>query len=62
MKGLDSPCDHCPPFATFRDGQSRWYEDQNPIDGSFKKISVIPVFNEEGKDELLTVIERNISQ
>ena len=62
MKGLDSPCDHCPPIATFRDGQSRWYEDQNPVDGSFKEISVVPVLNEEGGVEYVLENVRDVTE
>jgi len=46
LKNLDAPCQYCPPVETFHDGKPRWYEDQNPIDGSYKEISVIPIFDE----------------
>lgn len=48
MKNFESRCDYCPPVKTFQDGKSRRYDDQNPIDGSFKEISVIPIFDEKG--------------
>jgi len=48
MKNLDSRCGHCPPSKTFQDGIARRYEDQNPIDGRYKEISVIPIFDEDG--------------
>src|SRR6056297_156418 len=48
MKNFDAPCSYCPPLKTFADGQVRCYEDQNPIDGSYKEISVIPILNEAG--------------
>lgn len=55
LKNFDSPCEHCPPVKTFKDGKYRWYEDQNPVDGSFKEISVTPIFSE--KDEVEYVVE-----
>jgi PAS domain S-box-containing protein len=48
LKNYDSPCEYCPPSRTFKDGEYRWYEDQNPIDGSYKEISVVPLFSEDG--------------
>jgi PAS domain S-box-containing protein len=48
MKHYDAPCSYCPPVKTFRDGESRWYEDRNPLDGSYKEISVAPIVDEEG--------------
>ncbi|HMA61128.1 MAG TPA: PAS domain S-box protein, partial [bacterium] len=55
LKNLDKPCEGCPPTKTFQDGKARWYEDQNPVDGSLKEISVIPIFND--KDEVEYVLE-----
>ncbi|MFP4445866.1 MAG: PAS domain S-box protein, partial [Desulfosudaceae bacterium] len=49
FKNRDKPCNNCPPQQTFVDGRIRWYEDQNPIDGSFKKISAIPIFGDDGR-------------
>ncbi|MDY6905938.1 MAG: response regulator [Thermodesulfobacteriota bacterium] len=49
MKNLDAPCEGCPSMKTFADGKPRWYEGRNPIDGSFKEISVMPIFNRQGK-------------
>ncbi len=55
FKNLDAPCDYCPPVDTFNDGKPRTYEDRNPIDGSFKEIRVIPIFDDRG--EVVNVIE-----
>jgi len=43
FKNFDSPCENCPVLKTFKDGEFRFYEEQNPIDKSFKAISVIPI-------------------
>ncbi len=43
MKNFDAPCTGCPTLRTFEDGKSRWYTDRNPVDGSFKEISVVPI-------------------
>ena len=48
MKNLDSPCPHCPPAKTFLDGRARYYEDTNPLDGSHKEISVLPIYDDRG--------------
>ncbi len=61
MKNLDAPCEHCPPAETFKDGKIRWYEDQNPIDGSFKEISVIPIFSEDGDVEYVVENVRDVT-
>jgi len=55
LKNYDEPCDHCPPLKTFEDGETRFYEDKNPIDGSYKEISVVPIFDED--DEVKYVLE-----
>ena len=51
FKGFDSPCKDCPTMQTFKDGKYRKYEDRNPIDGSYKKISIIPIFGDNGEVE-----------
>ncbi len=51
MKNLDKPCSYCPPLKTFKDGKPRWYEDQNPLDGSYKEIDVKPIFDKQGNVE-----------
>ncbi len=51
MKNYQSPCENCPPLKTFADGKTRWYLDQNPVDGSYKEISVIPIFDGDGHVE-----------
>jgi len=43
------PCEYCPPMDTFKDGQPRVYEDRNPVDGSFKRIQVTPIFDDNGQ-------------
>ena len=49
FKYLKAPCEYCPPKETFIDGKFRIYEDQNPVDGSYKEISASPVFDSTGK-------------
>ena len=49
FKNLETPCDYCPPRDTFKDRKFRIYEDRNPVDGSYKEISVSPVFDETGQ-------------
>jgi len=49
FKNREKPCDNCPPQKTFADGRIRWYEDQNPVDGSHKEISAIPIFGDDGR-------------
>ena len=49
FKGFDSPCKDCPTMQTFKDGTYRQYEDRNPIDGSYKKISIIPICGNDGE-------------
>lgn len=62
FKKLENPCPYCPPAKTFQDGQARWYEDQNPIDGSFKEISVIPIFNDHGQVEYVLENVRDVTK
>ncbi len=62
FKDLDSPCKNCPPLKTFQDGQFRRYEDQNPIDASYKEISVAPIFNQKGKVEYVLENVRDITE
>ncbi len=49
FKELKAPCEYCPPKQTFIDGKLRIYEDRNPVDGSYKEISVSPVFDSTAK-------------
>ncbi len=62
LKNFDSPCEHCPPIETFKDGKYRWYEDQNPMDGSFKEISVTPIFNEKETVEYVVENVRDVTE
>ncbi|MCF7886409.1 MAG: PAS domain S-box protein, partial [Candidatus Marinimicrobia bacterium] len=62
LKDLDSPCEYCPPAKTFQDGKERWYEDVNPIDGSSKEISVIPIFNDEQEVEYVLENVRDVTE
>ncbi len=62
MKNFDSPCEGCPPLKTFKDGRPRWYEDQNPIDGGYKEISVIPIFDETGSVEYVLESVRDVTE
>ncbi len=62
MKNFQSPCEHCPPLKTFNDRKPRWYLDQNPIDGSYKEISVIPIFDEEGQVEYVLENVKDVTE
>jgi PAS domain S-box-containing protein len=61
MKNFDRPCKGCPPLKTFKDGKPRWYEDNNPLDGSYKQISVTPIFDEKGKVEYVLENVRDVT-
>lgn len=61
MKHLGVPCEYCPPMDTFRDGKSRVYEDRNPLDGSFKEITVTPIFDHTGEVEYVIENVRDIT-
>jgi len=62
MKNLDSPCEGCLSTKTFKDGQPRWFEDRNPIDGSYKEISVMPIFNVNGEVEYVLENVRDVTE
>ncbi len=55
FKHFKAPCKNCPALKTFKDGKDRFYEDRNPIDGSYKKIRVMPILND--KHEVEYVLE-----
>lgn len=61
FKSMHTPCDYCPPRDTFADGKSRLYEDRNPVDGSYKEISVSPVFDDTGNVVLVVEHVRDIT-
>jgi len=48
FKNRKTPCVYCPPRDTFVDSKFRVYEDRNPVDSSYKEISVSPVFDDTG--------------
>lgn len=51
MKNLENVCDKCHSVATFSDGIIRNFEDRNPINGSYKDITVVPIFNKQNNVE-----------
>ncbi|MHC1792091.1 PAS domain S-box protein [Solidesulfovibrio sp.] len=51
MKNYEHVCDNCHSVATFSDGLIRNFEDRNPIDGSYKDITVVPIFNKKNNVE-----------
>ena len=55
FKNRETPCGYCPPKDTFADGKFRVYEDRNPVDGSYKEISVSSVFDDTG--DVVFVVE-----
>ena len=61
LKNFDFPCKYCPPQKTFQDGKPRWYEDQNPLDGSYKEISVIPIFDQNEQVEYVLENVRDVT-
>lgn len=62
FKDLKAPCEYCPPRETFIDGKFRIYEDRNPVDGSYKEISVSPVFDSTGKVAWVVQHVRDITE
>ncbi len=62
FKDYDSPCGHCPPLKTFQDGESREHNDCNPIDGSYKEISAIPIFNPKGDVEFVLENVKDVTE
>lgn len=62
MKNFDAPCEHCPPAQSFHDGRIRRYEDQNPLDHSFKEIDVLPVRSEDGEVRYVLEKVRDITE
>ncbi len=62
FKNYASPCKYCPVLESFKDGQPRWYEDQNPIDKSHKEISVSPILNQEGGVEYVLENVRDVTE
>lgn len=61
MKNFSAPCPGCPPQQTFTDGQPRFYEDRNPIDGSYKEISVVPIPGSDGSVQYVLENVRGVS-
>lgn len=55
FKGIDSPCKNCVTSKVFADGRKRKVEDQNPVDGSYRSVTVVPMFGENG--EVVNVVE-----
>jgi len=49
LKNLDRPCSDCLAAKSFSDGETRCYEDQNPVDGTYKEITVTPIFDANGR-------------
>jgi PAS domain S-box-containing protein len=62
MKHYDAPCPGCPCLKTFEDGQPRWYEDRNPLDDSYKEISVLPICDEQGHVEYVLENVRDVTE
>lgn len=62
MKNYQSPCENCPPLKTFTDGKTRWFLDQNPVDGSYKEISVIPIFDGDGHVEYVLENVKDVTE
>ncbi|THB71964.1 MAG: PAS domain S-box protein [Desulfovibrio sp.] len=62
LKNLEQRCEVCHPGDTFRDGKVRQYEDHDPLDGSYKDISVIPIFNSRGEVDYVLKNIRDVTQ
>ena len=62
LKNRDIPCENCPLNEAFKDGQYREYEDRNPVDGSYKAISVIPIFKDNGKVQHVLENVRDVTE
>lgn len=62
FKGLDSPCRNCVSSKVFIDGIKRRVEDQNPVDGSYKSVTVVPMYRENGEVENVVEFVRDITE
>ncbi len=62
LKNYDEPCENCPPLKTFEDGEPRFYEDKNPLDGSYKEISAVPIFDEGGEVKYVLENVRDVTE
>ncbi len=61
IKGLEIPCENCPALETFKDGKPKCHEDRNPLDGSYKQVSIVPIFDEKGKVEYVLENVRDVT-
>ncbi len=62
MKNRSAPCPHCPINTVFSKKETVWYDDQNPLDGSFKEISAIPILNSQGEVQYMLENVRDVSE
>ena len=62
LKNLDAPCEDCQALKTLKDGKPREYECRNPVDGSYKEISVIPIFQDNGKVQHVLENVRDVTE
>jgi len=62
MKNRSAPCPHCPIDKVFSKKETVWYEDQNPLDGSYKEISAIPILNSQDEVQYMLENVRDVSE
>ncbi len=62
MKNRKAPKEDCPALKTFADGQHRWFEERQPVDGSFKEISVAPIFDDRGRVKYVLENVRDVTE
>jgi PAS domain S-box-containing protein len=56
------PCSNCPPAAVFDDGETRRYEEFDPVDERHKEISVSPIFDEDGRVQMIVEYASDITK
>lgn len=62
MKNRSTPCPNCPIDRVFSKKETVWYDDQNPLDGSYKEISAIPILNRRGEVQYMLENVRDVTE
>lgn len=62
MKNRSTPCPNCPIDRVFSKKETVWYNDQNPLDGSYKEISAIPILNRRGEVQYMLENVRDVTE
>ncbi|MGC9313154.1 MAG: histidine kinase dimerization/phosphoacceptor domain -containing protein [Sediminispirochaetaceae bacterium] len=62
MKNRSTPCPNCPIERVFSKKETVWYDDKNPLDGSCKEISAIPILNRRGEVQYMLENVRDVTE